>query len=67
MKQTITYERLKPTTVDGDIIKVSIYFSSFNKEEIDKLYDYLKDNIGTVLVSEVLMKDVAECQTGDAK
>jgi hypothetical protein len=67
MKQTITCERLKPTTVDGDIIKVSIYFSSFDKEEIDKLYDYLKDNIGTVLVSEVLMEDVAECQTGDAK
>lgn len=67
MKQTITYERLKPTTVDGDIIKVSIYFSSFNKEEIDKLYEHLKNNIGTTLVSEVLMEDVAECQTGDAK
>ena len=60
MKQTITYERLKATTVDGDILKVSIYFSSFNKGEIDKLQEGLKDCIGSGIISEVIMKGGTE-------
>lgn len=67
MKQVITYELLKPTTVSGHAIKVSICFSSFDKAEIDKLHEYLRDNVGTGLVSEVLMDASVKDQTGDAK
>ena len=60
MKQTMTYKRLNPTTVNGDIIQVSIVFSSFDTEEIDKLEKSLKDYIGSGLISEVSMKGGAE-------
>lgn len=58
MKKTVIYERLMPTTMDGHIIKVSTYFSSFDKSEIDKLQEQLKDIIGSGLVSEVLLEDM---------
>jgi hypothetical protein len=60
MKQTMTYKRLNPTTVNGDIIQVSIVFSSFDTEEIDKLEKSLKDYIGSGLISEVSMKGSVE-------
>ena len=56
MKQTIPYERLKPTTVDGDTIKVSIYFSSFDKEEIDKLSELLKPEVNAERIEYLEIK-----------
>lgn len=53
MKRAITWNRLMPTTADGEIIKVSIYYSSFNKDEIDKLQEELRGSIGTGIISEV--------------
>lgn len=60
MKQTMTYERLMPTTADGHIIKVSIYYSSFDKEEIDNLQENLSDCIGSGIMSEGIMRGGAE-------
>ncbi len=60
MKQTMTYKRLNPTTVNGDIIQVSIVFSSFDTEEIDKLEKSLKDYIGSGLISEVITEGSVE-------
>ena len=46
MKATTTFERLNPTTVNGDMIKVTTLYSSFNKEEIDNLQADLQKSIG---------------------
>ena len=49
MKSFTTYERLMPTTADGHIIKISTFYSSFNKEEIDELQEHLRIDIGSGL------------------
>ena len=46
MKATTTFERLNPTTADGEMIKVITLYSSFNKEEIDNLQADLQKSIG---------------------
>mgnify|MGYP007122041053 CR=1 FL=1 len=46
MNATITFERLMPTTVNGDAIKVTTIYSSFDKEEIDNLEADLQKSIG---------------------
>lgn len=46
MKAMTTFERLMPTTADGEVIKVTTLFSSFNKEEIDNLQADLRKSIG---------------------
>lgn len=46
MKATTTFERLMPTTVSGDAIKVTTIYYSFNKEEIDNLEADLQKSIG---------------------
>ena len=50
MKCTISYERLQPTTVCGESIKVTHLFSSYNKDEIDALEKKLEESIGTAAV-----------------
>lgn len=52
MKVTTTYERLMPTTADGHIIKVTTYYSSYDKNEIDKLQEDLRNTIGAGVVTE---------------
>lgn len=47
MKIATTFERLMPTTADGHIIKVTTYYSSYDKNEIDRLQEDLKNSIGT--------------------
>ena len=54
MKVATTFERLMPTTVDGHIIKVTTYFSSYDKNEIDKLQEDLRNTIGAGVVSEFI-------------
>lgn len=49
MKATTTFERLNPTTADGDLIKVTTIYSSFDKEEIDNLQADLQKAIGAGL------------------
>lgn len=46
MKTIITFERLTPTTADGELIKVITLYSSFDKEEIDNLQKDLQKSIG---------------------
>ena len=46
MKVITTFERLMPTTADGELIKVTTLYSSFNKEEIDNLQADLQKTIG---------------------
>ena len=46
MKATTTFERLIPTTADGELIKVTTIYSSFDKEEIDNLQADLQKAIG---------------------
>ena len=50
MNVSMHYERLAPTTVSGDSIKLSIIYSSFNIDEIDKLEDAFEKGIGTMIV-----------------
>lgn len=57
MKISTTYERLMPTTADGHIIKVTQYYSSFDKDEIDRLQEDMKKQIGTGIISEVITND----------
>ena len=52
MKVATTFERLMPTTADGHIIKVTTYYSSFDKLEIDKLQEDLRKTIGAGVVTE---------------
>ena len=52
MKVTTTFERLMPTTADGQIIKVTTYYSSWDKSEIDKLQEDLRNTIGSGVVTE---------------
>lgn len=54
MKIATTYERLMPTTADGHIIKVTTYYSSFDKNEIDNLQEELHKTIGAGLISETV-------------
>lgn len=46
MKAMTTFERLMPTTADGEVIKVTTIYSSFDKEEIDNLQAGLRSSIG---------------------
>ena len=53
MKMATTFERLMPTTADGHLIKVTTYYSSFDKGEIDKLQTELQNTIGSGIFGEV--------------
>lgn len=46
MKSITTFERLMSTTADGELIKVTTIYSSFDKEEIDNLQADLQKSIG---------------------
>lgn len=50
MNCTIRYERLQPTTVCGESIKVTYLYSSYNKDEIDALEKKLEGSIGAAMV-----------------
>lgn len=52
MKVFTTFKRLMPTTVDGEVIKVTTYYSSFDGAEIDKLQEDLRNTIGAGVVTE---------------
>lgn len=57
MKAIITYERLLPTTADGELIKVTTLYSSFDKEEIDNLQADLQKSIGAgIMMGEIKNK-----------
>ena len=57
MELSINYEELMPTTVIGHAIKITYVYSSFDKEEIDKLKERLADEIGTGIVSTIDLED----------
>lgn len=58
MKVFTTFKRLMPTTLDGEIIRVTTYYSSFDGEEIDKLQEDLKNTIGAGVVTEFVPNDM---------
>ena len=58
MKVFTTFKRLMPTTLDGEIIRVTTYFSSFDEAEIDKLQEDLKNTIGAGVVTEFVPNDM---------
>lgn len=53
MKLLIQYKRENPDTICGEKITIFQTYSSFDKDEIDRLEQECKDNIGVGLVSEV--------------
>lgn len=57
MKLSINYEELMPTTVSGHAIKITYVYSSFDKEEVDKLKERLADEIGTGIVSTIKVEE----------
>ena len=58
MKVFTTFKRLMPTTLDGEITRVTTYYSSFDGEEIDKLQEDLKNTIGAGVVTEFVPNDM---------
>lgn len=59
MRILTQYKREKPDTISGEKISIIQTYSSFNKEEIDKLEQDCKERIGFGLVAEV--KGEQEC------
>ncbi len=59
MKVFTTFKRLMPTTVDGEIIQVITYYSSFDGAEIDKLQEDLKNTIGAGVVTEFVPNNMS--------
>lgn len=53
MKCIAQYKREEPDTILGEKIIITQIYSSFNKEEIDKVEQYCKENIGDGLVTEL--------------
>jgi len=53
MKLLIQYKRENPDTILGEKIIITQIYSSFDKEEIDKVEQYCKENIGDGLVTEL--------------
>ena len=49
MNETISFKRLAPSTISGEQIAITYVYSSFNKGEIDKIEEYLRDSLGTCL------------------
>lgn len=52
MKAMTTFERLMPTTADGELIKVTTIYSSFDKKEIDNLQAGLQSSIGAGVMTD---------------
>ena len=53
MKLFTQYKRKNPDAILGDKITVIQTYSSFDKDEIDKLEQYFKQSIGDGLVAEL--------------
>lgn len=51
MKETISFRRLTPDTINGEQIAITYTYSSFNKSEIDKIEEYLRNSLGTCVVT----------------
>ena len=62
MKTLTMYQRLLPNTTDGHVIKVTTYYSSFCKEEIDALQEALKNTIGSGLVTDCVITKEGEAE-----
>ena len=52
MKTQITSHRNKGYTVNGESVSVIYTYSSLDKQEIDKMEEYCKQNIGSGVVIE---------------
>lgn len=54
MNVSVTYERVDcPNTISGHSIKIITTYSSFDKEEIDRLEEKLRDDIGTGIIADM--------------
>ena len=49
MTCNVKYERLNPTTACGEALKITLFYSSFDGAEIDKLEEQCKKEIGYLL------------------
>ena len=52
----INYERLSPSTVNGEQLRVTITYSSMLKDEIDLIESYYKRQVGTFNVCKTEVK-----------
>lgn len=50
MKSIISYERLNPSTINGEQLRVTITYSSFIKDEIDAIESFYKKEVGTMRI-----------------
>lgn len=46
-------ERLKPSTISGEGVRISYTYTSFDKAEIDRLEEDAKSSLGYVTILEV--------------
>ena len=60
MQISTYYKKINPTTANGYSIQVITTYQSFDKSEIDKVEDILKDSVGalTVIGSQRIVQEV---------
>jgi hypothetical protein len=57
LKTCTVWKRLEADNINGYAIQITQTLSSFNKDEIDQLEVWLKENFGYALISEVDTKE----------
>ena len=57
MKAFAQYKREEPDTILGEKITIITTYSSFDKEEIDEIEQYCKENIGNGLFADIREED----------
>ena len=57
MKAFVTYQRLEPNTLEGDVVELKVRYSSFNAPEIDQLEETLRESYKSGIVIEFGEKD----------
>ena len=50
MKAQVTYHRHEPNTVNGEVLEVKIFYTSFDKTEIDNIEKQYKESVGYALI-----------------
>ena len=53
MKCFISYQRLKPNTINGEVLVVSTQYTTFDTEEMNKFEESLQNTIGCGIITEI--------------
>lgn len=53
MKCFTSYQRLKPDTINGEVLVVSTQYTTFDIEEMNKFEESLRNTIGCGIMTEI--------------